>query len=463
MKTYTEKFIDSHKILKKAIVGIEFEFFMKELSYYKTLEILNQYLSPIKVHGFRVYHPDFKPDKDNFILSPDLSGGNSLVELITSPLDYYSAKFYLVKIVKFIQDYGYTNEKCSVHFNISFEKNKDNDLDLNDLNMLKLILEIDEEEIYRYYPSRKDNVYAKSVKRMIPYKEYDFNSISIDVVKNNLRLPNDKYYGINFLNINNDRESQRLEFRYIGGQDYEKNVGNLLYFLDKFILNTFYCLNKPFTDTNMQDLENYLDKNISYFNTFSKFDNFIVEFPGIAIQIDQINDYDIINAYYPKLYTKLYNLLDSCQDLKNCIINYVTETQKIEIIDATIKSNFNIKNYDFINCNVQNGIFEECGFVNSELYNSQVIKCRLDGTKITGSKLLNCHMESYLVKDSFFMNGYINCEMESGVMRSGKLGPYANISSTTKIVSDADNFFDTKFDDSSIKKPKGIESKKLGL
>ena len=44
MKTYTEKFIDSHKILKQAVVGIEFEFFMKDLSYYKTLEILNQYL-----------------------------------------------------------------------------------------------------------------------------------------------------------------------------------------------------------------------------------------------------------------------------------------------------------------------------------------------------------------------------------------------------------------------------------
>ena len=436
MKTYTEKFIDSHKILKKAVVGIEFEFFMKELSYYKTLEILNQYLSPVTVYGFRQYHPDFKPTKDSFCLTPDLSGGASLVEVITGPMDYYSAKFYLVKLVKFIQDYGYTNEKCSVHFNISFDK--ESDLDLNELNMLKLILEIDEEEIYRYYPSRKDNVYAKSVKKMIPYKEYDFNSISIDVVKNNLRLPNDKYFGINFLHINNDRETQRLEFRYIGGQDYEKNVGNLLYFLDKFILNTFYSINKPFTETNMHDLENYLDKNISYFNTFSKFDNFIVEFPGIAIQIDQANDYDVISAYYPKLYTKLYNLLDSCQDLKNCIINYVTETQKIEIIDATIKSNFNIKNYDFINC-------------------------RLDGTKITGSKLLNCHMESYLVKDSFFMNGYINCEMEGGVFRSGKLGPYANIISSTKIVSDTDNFFDTKFDDSSIKKPKEMEIKKPGL
>ena len=48
--------------------------------------------------------------------------------------------------------------------------------------------------------------------------------------------------------------------------------------------------------------------------------------------------------------------------------------------------------------------------------------------------------------NEFFMNGYFNGNMEGGVFRSGKLGQYANISSTTKIVTDKDNFFDTKFD-----------------
>jgi hypothetical protein len=33
---------------------------------------------------------------------------------------------------------------------------------LNDLNILKLILNTDENEIYRYYPSRKGNVLCKN-------------------------------------------------------------------------------------------------------------------------------------------------------------------------------------------------------------------------------------------------------------------------------------------------------------
>jgi hypothetical protein len=56
------------------------------------------------------------------------------------------------------------------------------------------------------------------------------------------------------------------------------------------------------------------------------------------------------------------------------------------------------------------------------------------------------------------MNGYLNSDMIGGVFRSGKLGPYANISSETKVVTQADNFFDTSFDDDNydLKKDKGL-------
>ena len=52
------------------------------------------------------------------------------------------------------------------------------------------------------------------------------------------------------------------------------------------------------------------------------------------------------------------------------------------------------------------------------------------------------------------MGGYLNCDMTGGVYRSGKLGPYGNISSETKIVSDTDNFFSTNFDDDQYNRKK---------
>ena len=451
MKKYSDKFLNQSSKLKNARIGFEFEFYMKDLSYYKTMELLNQELTPVRVWGFRQYHSDFTPDEKNFKIEPDLSGGSNMVELVTGPLSYYDAKYYLIKIVKFIQTYGYTNEKSSIHFNLSFN---DNEKNLNDLNILKLILTTDEDEIYRIFPSRKDNVYAKSVKKMIPYKEYDFFNIPISVVKNNLRTPNDKYYGINFLNINNDKDTQRLELRYIGGKDYEKNIGNLIYFMDRFIINVYDSIDTDFTSEDVNKLEEYLEEHISLFKNFSKYDNFIVDFPTIQLQIDQVGSYDLISAYYPNIYTKLYNIIDATDGLKECIINYVTLTQTVEVVDARIKTTSTLRGYDLINCETE-GIFEDCFFIGSEITNSQMSKCKLQQSSAQNSKVLNCRVEMSDLTNCYFMEGYLNGDMFGGVYRSGKLGPYATMDSEVKVVTDDHNFFDTKFDTESKGDGKG--------
>ena len=443
MRKYSEKFINDSDILKKARIGFEFEFYMKDLSYYKTLELLNQYLSPVKAWGFKQYHSKFEPDRYNFKIETDLSGGANMLELVTGPMTYFDAKYYLIKLLKFIQEYGYTNERSSVHFNLSF--NESSDKNLNDLNVLKLILKTDEDEIYRAFPNRKDNVYAKTVKKIIPYKEYDFNNIPIDIVKNNLRLPADKYYGINFLHINEEKEKQRLEYRYIGGKDYEKNIGLINYFMDKFIINTYNSIDAGFDNDDIEALEFYLEKNITNFKNFSKYDSFLVEFPTIQLQIDQQGGYDIVSAYYQKLYWSLFTLIDSTENIDNCIINYVTTTKRLEIVDSTIKAVANINDLDFINCTISDAIMESCNLVTSHVNNCQLVKTRLDGCQVKESKLLSCKAESSNLENCFFMNGYLNSEMDGGVYRSGELGPYASISPETKIVKDTDNFFDTAY------------------
>lgn len=441
MRKYSDKFLNQSSKLKDAKVGFEFEFYVKDLSFYKTLELINQDLDPVKVWGFRQYHSDFTPDENNFKIEPDLSGGSNMVELVTGPLDFYDAKFFLIKIIKFIQNYGYTNEKSSIHFNISFH-----DKDLNDLNILKLILNTDEEEIYRNYPSRKNNVYAKSIKKIVPFKEYDFFNIPISVVKNNMRLPGDKYYGVNFLHINNEKDSQRLEFRYIGGKDYEKNLGQLIYFLERFIILTHDTIDTDFSSEDVNKLEEYLEDSISTFKNLSKYDNFIVDFPTIQLQIDQDGNYDVVSAYYTKIYNKLFNLIDGSDDLKECIVNYVTTTQTMEIIDATLKSSSTIKGYDLVNC-ICEGIFEDCLFAASEINNSQVVKSRLFHSDVKDTKVLNCKVDGSSLTNCYFMDGYLNGDMFGGVYRSGKLGPYATMDADVKIVTDSDNFFDTTYDE----------------
>lgn len=450
MRTYSDKFLNQSKKLKSAVVGFEFEFYLKDLSYYKTLELLNQELTPIKVWGFRQYHSDFKPNATNFKIEPDLSGGANMVELVTGPMSFYDAKYFLIKIINFIQRHGYTNEKSSIHFNISFSE-----LDLNNLNVLKLILNLDEEEIWRNYPSRKSNVYAKSVKKIIPYKEYDFFNIPISVVQNNMRLPNDKYYGINFLNINNNKETQRLEFRYIGGDNYESNSGQIIYFLEKFIILTWDCLTDDFDKEDANKLEDFLTFNITQFNNFSHYDNFITNFPNVQLQIDQDSTYEVVSAYYSKIYGKIFNIVDSCEKLDRCIVNYVTGTQTFEVVDCEIKTTQTIKDVDFVNSKLE-GLFENCLFLGCEIKNSQCLKSKILQTDVDDSKILSCKVEQSQLKNCYFMSGFLNGDMIGGVYRSGKLGPFATMDADVKIVTDNNNFFDTKYEDETKGDKKGV-------
>jgi len=237
MDKYTDKYINKFDILNNAIVGFEFEFYSTR-PYHKLLEILNRELNPVTVTGYRVYHSSFDPDAENWKIEPDLSMGYDGIELVSGPIPYVNAKFYLLKVLKILQRPEFrTDDKCSIHINISFDKDKTTNV-LDKLNKLKLILNVDENFVYKHFPERENNFYAKSVKKLIPFKSYDFSNNAAEILINSLELPDTKYYGINLLNIFNGR----VEYRYIGGEDYQDKTAEILDLMDYFRTHTYlYC------------------------------------------------------------------------------------------------------------------------------------------------------------------------------------------------------------------------------
>jgi len=434
MQTFSNKYINNWDILSKSIIGFEFEFFT-ERSYYKLLELLNNELSPIKVHGFRKYHSSMEVNNKNFKIEPDLSGGYDMIELITGPMPYVDSKIVLQKILKILKDYGQTDEKCSLHINISFD---DNNKKIENLNKLKLILNIDENKIYEYFPNRKDNFYAMSVKNMIPFKDFDFIGSSVNIIENNIELPNTKYRGIN---INKVREG-RIEYRYIGGVDYHLKSLEIMNLLDYFILTTWSCIDEGIDKEDRKLLLDYLNKNINFFKKFKKVENFISEFPSIKLEIDKNSSMVIVKSYYGRIYEDIYNLIQNIYNLKNCIINYDTTNRKIEVIDATFKSILDIENIRFIECDINNGRFKHCEFISCDIKDGHIYNSDIIGSDIYNCKINNCIVDqSSLITDSYFYGGLLNGIMNSGVFRSGKVGNTGQIEDDVKIITDGDNYF----------------------
>jgi len=222
--------------------------------------------------------------------------------------------------------------------------------------------------------------------------------------------------------------------------------------MNKFILQSYEDIGSEFDDDDVEKLSEYLNNKIGNFKSFNKYDNFLIEFPTIDIQIDQNGEYDIVNSYYPKIHSKIFDLIESIEELKDCVINYYTNSQKIEVVGAEFKSVMNIRVFDFINCEIYSGIFNNCNLINCDITNSHIEKSTVEKSNVKKSKIISSNAEVSLLDNCFFMGGYMNSNMEGGIFRSGRIGPYGTLSSSTKVVTDKNNFFKVKYNDEDVNK-----------
>lgn len=438
MKYFTNSYLNFYEILKHCRIGIEAEFLSK-LSYGNTLEILNRKLDK-KVWGFKEYHSDFKVDENNWKIEPDFSASINCVELITNPMKYSEARIMLVKIFNIIQEIGYTTERTGLHINISFEPNY---LSIEHINPLKLVLGISEEYIYSLFPERENNIYCKSIKNIIPYKDFDFSLATSNILQTSLFLHSgiNKYFGVNFTTLNEGR----LEFRYVGGEDYETKSKETLELLDYFVKLSYDSIKNPITANEAKMLRRYLEKNISDYKNLSNYNNFVAKYPSISIEVNKSPQAEILKSYYPTFYDVLYEVLTQSKGLENCKVNFDTETRKLEIVNGDFKVKGFLKNIIFINCTIEGGDYLNCEFSNNQLQSCIINQSIISETNLNECKVLECKvLKNSVLKECYFSEGYLDAKMLSGIFRSGKLGVNSEVSDEVRMLNTEQNFFNLK-------------------
>ncbi len=438
MKYFTNSFLNEYDILKNAKIGLEFEFYSK-LSYGNTLEILNRKLNK-KVWGFKEYHSDFKVDENNWKIEPDFSGGINCIELITHPMEYSEARIMLVKIYRIIQEIGYTTERTGLHINISFDNEY---LNIEHVNPIKVVLGISEDYIYSLFPDRKNNIYCKSIKNIIPYKDYDFSLATTNLLSSSLFLHSgvNKYYGVNFTCLNQGR----LEFRYIGGDNYEWKITETLTLFDYFVELCFKGIKEPISESESKMLRRYLEKNIAEYKSLSNLDSFISKFPSVSLEVDKSAQIEIVKSYYPTFFDSIYEIVTQIKGLENCKINFDTENRRMEIVSGELKCTGFLKNVTFVDCNIDGGDFLNCDFYDTVLKSAIINQSIIQSGTIDDSKVLECKViKGCVLTDCYFSDGLLDCEMKSGIFRSGKIGADAIISDEVKMMNTEQNFFNIK-------------------
>lgn len=434
-------FISNWKDLINCKIGLEFEFYSNH-SYIKTLELLNNTFQGVEVWGFNEYHSDFIVTEKKWKVEPDFSGGPNMVELITGPCSWMDARVNTIKFLDWVNENGYTDDHCSVHINVSFD-----DVKVNDLNLVKLILNFNEDFVYEKFPNRRNNIYARSIKWIMPFEGYDDSNVGLRHTLESLQIPDDtKYYGINL----QKKWKGYLEYRYIGGENYEKSIDKILTLMDYFTLETRKAITNPLIEEDNIKLLSYLEDNINWFRQYTSYNEFLSNIDNIKVEMDKIGDYRTICANWDKFKGKIFEVVKNTEKFESVKVNYNTETSRLEIVDGVLHK-VDLKNVDFINCQITECTLYNCDIIESEITNGHIYSSNIYATTINNAKLSNCQaMDESLLENCMFDGGLIDCQMVNGVFRSGNMGENADIDISVKM-SDKDSFWQINPNDKLVK------------
>jgi len=428
------------------LIGYEFEFFTK-LSKDETAAGLTKALAkkvtvPFETVGFGdkkkksyTVHSGAHISGDEFILEPDYSGGPNMRELITGPLGESEARIILIKVLQWIQRNGWTTDRAGVHINISLSpmSKQRRQSDISNMNILKMCLSFDENTIYNKFPGRRGNTYARSVKEIRPANKFMFRETSGALLnKNNYIWPTTKYYGINFLKV----ENNYLEFRYLGGADYEKKTQKILDCQDIFCKSIKHVVEYPeFTESDTFKLKKLLESHKKIATSFSNVEKFIYNYPDFVVMVNLQSHIGITKTFWSVLREGLYDLIVNA-GVEKGYFNYDSDTALFQIKDATLKSCNNISKFEMVNCKID-GLLDNCSFLHCEIKNSHIEDSEIVG----GNLVMDSKVKSTPIQFSNRLEGcyvenekdVINGELEDCIIRKGTIGELAVIKNCIKV------------------------------
>jgi hypothetical protein len=412
-------------------VGFEFEFFANE-SLDSAKESLSRTLNK-KIRIEEKAHSDFAPTEDVFKMEPDNSGGTGMIELVTGPLPFVEAKLIMAKTLKWIRENGTTNERCSIHINLAFDGKKLGPItNMSKLDIGKFVLNFDEDRVYEAFPNRKDSVYAKSIKFIVPLSGMTQSSPGKNVWRN-YAFVNDKYYGINFTKI----PKGYIEFRYLGGKDYEKKYSTILSMTEHFITSLYETLVNPnYTEDDLKLLDSVLEKHRHVIESYKTYKVFKEKFPDIHLMIDLKTEDQIVEMFYPRIREKIFELLTKA-DMKEGLINYDADSGRIQIKDAKLMRCFEVKGIDIVDSVIQGNIIN-CDIFGCDIKNSSVFESNLFGaTVVEDCKIEESYVSKNVVcEDSYVFGkrGVFSGEMVGGIFRQGRATDFARFSKDTEVI-----------------------------
>ena len=423
--------LNDSKILQNALVGVEFEFY-SNIEINETAKQLAELIGK-KIRVETKAHSDFEVTSDEFKIEPDMSGGAKLMELVTGALPYFAARLMIIKVCEWIDKNGYTNDRSSIHLNLSFDTSKiENKYRISKMNVLKFILDFNEDQVFKFFPRREDSAYAKSIKFILPKDNTHFFD-GKHINQQNFIYPDSKYYGVNF----DKRHKNYLEFRYVGGADWQKKTSTILHLVDRFLVQLWNSTESTqFTELNAIELKKIISSNQRIIDARGNWKSIEKNWNSVELMVDLQKDERIIDLYWPNIRDRVMKLFTH-GDLSKGIINYDTDTGKVQVKNGRLEYCVEITGYDFVDSFIR-GELSYCDVFSCDVSGSDVSFCNFYGsTQITSSKVKSSYVNRTCVVDDGYIygsDGVFKGTMNGGIFREGNYDKQSAKFNNTEII-----------------------------
>jgi hypothetical protein len=380
-----------------------------------------------------------EPSSYNFKLKRTEDG---VYHLTTPFLLYRDSRLVIINLLKWIQRNGKTDINSNFFLDIKFMDQEKGPFKgtllstatkIDNLDKFKFILEFDEESIYKSFPSRKNYFLSQSIENFEPTNKFLSNNYASNSIRS-YQVPNTSNCGINFEHLTEGF----LRMQYIGGTRYEDKIEDILTALNKFCAISWdSTINRQLTQKNISKFEKIVEKNKKIRESYYDFLIFQKNYPKIKFTVDLVDNKKSLDTYYQALRERIYEILINLDSKKGFELNYDSSLSTFQIKDGDLTCK-NINGVEFIQCTIKGGSFTKTDFYNCEVTDSYLTECNLfldskanrcilfNSFSNRTSELLNCDVSG--------MSGVLNAKMEGGIFRNGKIGLFASISKSTKVI-----------------------------
>ncbi len=200
--------------------------------------------APFKIYKFGGLYDNLQqqPGQKWWAIKPDESLSEGGVEVVSPPMPLPEFMKLLPKMLKWIKEYGHTDRTCGFHVHLGLKGKSSLEDDIDDL---KMIMFMDEGWVWNAFNERLDISHVQSAQKRLA-KDATLSNRDVKDIFNKkkfaMRLASIHQDAINFENA----DGGHIEYRYMGGTDYEKKSNQLVAGIGRFAYNFSLGFDKNF-------------------------------------------------------------------------------------------------------------------------------------------------------------------------------------------------------------------------